>query len=42
MFCKIYGNKKILYLNDFLSNLKRFCNSDFPFPYIHENILKHL
>ena len=34
--------KTNLYLNDVLSNLKRGCSPDFPFLYIHENILKKL
>ena len=32
---------KILHLNDFLSNFKLFCYSNFTFVYIHEKFLKN-
>ena len=33
---------KLLYLSNFLSNLKLFCYSDFLFSYIYETFLKNL
>ena len=41
-FESLIENKNYLYLNAFLSNLKRFGNSGFPFFHIHANFLKNL
>ena len=41
-FFEKFWKQKILYLGNFLSNLKLICYSDFPFLYIHKKFLKNL